>query len=156
MSADDKVGRYVRYRNGLRCRVVGRDPRYEGDFVLESPDGGRRWHATEQTVAESEVISREEAERRWAEVAHDLPQHGICQCCSWRVGRPNVSVALPLAGGAMPADECFRLGDETREFFLKHGLAPRVHGTPEGVRLEFISIAEGGQGGDATEHQRVV
>lgn len=137
---DDKIGKYIQWRNGYRLYVVGRDPDYPECYIVRDPKTGREWQSVARNITESPEISEEVALQEHVKVEIDKPQFAFCCCGNWRVGQPNVAITLDLAKGKMPINDTYLVERDAGAFFLSHGIALRVHPSKDGVELEFISL----------------
>lgn len=139
-------GKYVQWNNGLRVKVLGVNPKYPDEFLVESINGSKQWSATVANckgITSSkgwEIISEEEATAIHAVIQSDIPQMSFCCCGTWRVGMKNVYLDFNLKNGKIPTDETERIEMDLDEFFRLHGIAIKSSYTQEGVSLQFFSL----------------
>ena len=135
------IGKFIQYSNGLRAKIIGVVD--SGDYLLQDPKSSKQWQAVPSTVHESKIITEEEAVAKFVEIRHNAPQVPFCPCGTWRVGRPNLSMEMPLPQGRLPLDEGYRIEAELDKFFRKRNIFPKVSYSEDGIHLEFFDMNEG-------------
>lgn len=139
----DKIGKFIRWGNGLRLFVIGPNAKYPNDFDVQyAIDHGTEhtFTATAANIEKGEVISEEEAKRQYATIQVDKPQRAVCSCGNWRLGRHNLSIIFALRDGKVPVDELYRMDRILRPFLGLHQLGLRLHPRPDGLEMELFSM----------------
>ncbi|MCK9459645.1 MAG: hypothetical protein M0R80_08405 [Proteobacteria bacterium] len=139
----ENIGKYYRWDNGLRLKVIGIN-QYDGEDeykVCDPRNESHVWGCVVQNIKESDEISEADAKAAFALIEHNTPQVAFCNCCTWRLGRPNLSIKMKLPE-RLPADEAYRIEDEFNKFFSKLNIVPKVNRSDDGIHIEFFDMNE--------------
>ena len=137
----ENIGKYYRWPNGLRVKVVGINP--HGEYKLCEPNNESHiWDSVVGNIKEAEEISEADAKAKFASIEHNTPQVAFCNCCAWRLGRPNLSVKMSITQGRLPADEARRMENEFDKFFSKLNIISKVSRSDDGIHIEFFDMVE--------------
>lgn len=137
----ENVGKYYRWTNGLRIKVVGINQHNEYK-VCDPRNESKKWDSVARNIDEAEEISEMEAKAEYAQIEHNTPQFPLCSCCTWRIGCPNISIKMSLASGRLPTDEANRIEGELEKFFSKLNILSKVSYYGDGIHIEFFDMSE--------------
>jgi hypothetical protein len=137
----ENIGKYYRWANGLRIKVVGINECDEYK-VCDPRNEEHVWDSVPSNIDQSEEISEAEAKAEYALIEHNTPQAAYCSCCTWRIGRPNLSIKMALSQGRLPADEAHRIEAEMQKFFSKLKVIPKVNRSADGIHIEFFDMSK--------------
>lgn len=136
------AGKYWQWSNGVRFKVTGETNEY-GDWLVECPVTGKRWHIVAGNMDGSVELTEEQAKFQPVKLEKDVIKFVMCgTCCGWKCGKEELRLELKLTTGRIPADEQTRIQDALRAFFSKYNVdnvSPYVHSVNEGIEISFIS-----------------
>jgi phage FluMu gp28-like protein len=138
--ANQRIGKYILWNNGLRLFVIGPNPDSPNEFIVKYAMNSKTFPTVAKNIAEATVITEVEALKDYAIIKHNTSHVPLCSCCEWKNGKTNVSIKMNLSEGQLPTDESQRIEKELDIFFAAQGVIVKAFSTKTGIELEFTAL----------------